>query len=167
VPATIGIAAPGTLGRMDDPRWEPGMPVLDRQPVADGTAGSPRAGTTGAATATTSRPAPPRMVPETTPTPLQRHYINLSAVALVAGFVAITALETGSSLSSPLVKACILVAAPILIVTTTDASLRIWRSAWAWLPVDRGRGLFRFAWLAAAGLGIAVFAIAAVAALLA
>jgi len=107
------------------------------------------------------------MVPEAAPTPLQRHYINLSAVALVAGFIAITALETGSTLSSPLVKACILVGAPILIVTTTDASLRIWRSAWAWLPVDRGRGLFRFAWLAAAGLGILVFAVAAVAALLA
>jgi hypothetical protein len=107
------------------------------------------------------------LVPETAPTPLQRHYINLSAVGLVAGFIAITALETGSSLSSPLVKACILVAAPILIVTTADASLRIWRSAWAWLPVDRGRGLFRFAWLAVAALGIVVFAVAAVAALLA
>ena len=152
---------------MDDPRWEPGMPVLDRQPVVDGAAGSPGAGATGTGTAAASRPAPPRMVPETAPTPLQRYYINLSAVALVAGFVAITALETGSTLSSPLVKACILVGAPILVVTTADASLRIWRSAWAWLPVDRGRGLFRFAWLAAAGIGILIFAVAAVAALLA
>jgi hypothetical protein len=155
---------------MDDPRWEPGMPVLDRQPVAGGASGSPGAGTPGAGApgaVAASRPVPPRLVPETAPTPLQRHYIDLSAVALVAGFIAITALETGSTLSSPLVKACILVAAPILIVTTSDASLRIWRSAWAWLPVDRGRGLFRFAWLAAAGLGIVVFAVAAVAALLA
>ncbi|HSO29318.1 MAG TPA: hypothetical protein VLS28_05400, partial [Candidatus Sulfomarinibacteraceae bacterium] len=82
---------------MDDPRWEPGMPVLDRQDVAA---------------------ASPRSIPETAPTPLQPHYINLSAIALVAGAVAITALETGSTLASPLVKACILVAAPILIATT-------------------------------------------------
>jgi hypothetical protein len=79
--------------------------------------------------------------------------------------VAITALETGSTLSSPLVKAAILVAAPILIATTADASLRIWRSAWAWLPLNRNRGLFRFAWLAAAALGILVFAAATVLAL--
>jgi len=108
-----------------------------------------------------------RSVPETAPTPLQKHYINLSAVALVAGAVAITALETGSTLSSPLVKVCILVGAPILILTTADASLRIWRSAWAWMPVNRGRGLFRLAWLAAAGIGILVLATAAVAAVLA
>ncbi|MEW5990150.1 MAG: hypothetical protein AB1736_02240 [Chloroflexota bacterium] len=145
---------------MDDPRWEPGMPVLDRQPVAGGVAGGSAGGAAG-------QPAPPRTIPETAPTPLQRHYINLSAIALVAGAIAITALETGSSLSSPLVKAGILVAAPILIVTTADASLRIWRSAWAWLPIDRGRGLFRFAWLAAAGIGMVAFAAAAVAALLA
>jgi hypothetical protein len=130
---------------MDDSRWEPGMPVLDRQASA----------------------ATPRRVPETAPTPLQAHYINLSTIALVAGAVAITALETGSTLASPIVKLGILVAAPILIVTTADASLRIWRSAWAWLPVDRGRGLFRFAWLVAAGLGMLVFAAAATAAILA
>jgi hypothetical protein len=126
---------------MDDPRWEPGMPVLDRQAVAT---------------------ASPRSIPETAPTPLQKHYINLSAIALVAGAVAITALETGSTLASPLVKLCILVAAPILIATTADASLRIWRSAWAWMPLNRNRGLFRLAWLAASGLGILVFAAAAV-----
>ena len=143
------------------------MPVLDRQPVAAGAAGSTRAEGAGGAGQGAARPVAPRTVPETAPTPLQRHYINLSAIALVAGVVAITALETGSTLASPLVKACILVGAPILIVTTADASLRIWRSAWAWLPVDRGRGLFRFAWLAAAGIGILVLAAAAVAALLA
>ncbi|MEO7230232.1 MAG: hypothetical protein ABIZ30_06540, partial [Candidatus Limnocylindrales bacterium] len=95
---------------MDDPRWEPGMPVLERQ--------------AGAAPS-------PRSIPETAPTPLQKHYINVSAIALVAGAIAITALETGSTLASPLVKLCILVAAPLLILTTADASLRIWRSAWA------------------------------------
>ncbi|MBF8290892.1 MAG: hypothetical protein HW391_1860 [Chloroflexi bacterium] len=119
------------------------MPVLDRQPPAPAPASALRA------------------IPETAPTPLQRHYINLSAIALVAGFIAITALETGSTLQSPLVKLCILLAAPILIVTTADAGLRIWRSAWAWMPINRNRGLFRLTWLAAAGLGIAVFAGAA------
>jgi hypothetical protein len=131
---------------MDDQRWEPGMPVLERQAVPAAT---------------------PRNIPETAPTPLQRHYINLSAVALVAGAIAITALETGSTLASPLVKLCILVGSPILILTTADASLRIWRSAWAWMPLNRNRGLFRLAWLVAAGIGIAVFAVAAVLALLA
>lgn len=120
------------------------MPVLDRQAVPDGPPG----------------PAPaarrPDRIPETAPTPLQRHYINLSAVALVAGAVAITAIELGTPISSPLVKACVLVAAPILVITTGDAALRIWRSAWAWMPLDRGRGLFRLAWFAAALLGIAV-----------
>ncbi|HYM83720.1 MAG TPA: hypothetical protein VEY67_06190 [Candidatus Dormibacteraeota bacterium] len=134
---------------MDDSRWVPGMPVLERQALP---AAAPA--------------APPRSIPETAPTPLQKHYINLSAVALVAGAVAITALETGSTLASPLVKLCILVGSPILIVTTADASLRIWRSAWAWMPVNRNRGLFRFAWLVAAALGIVVFAGAAILVLL-
>lgn len=130
---------------MDDPRWEPGMPILDRQGLPGG--------------------GPPRSIPELAPTPLQRQYINLSAIALVAGVIAITALETGSTLASPLVKLCLLVGSPILIVTTSDAALRIWRSAWAWMPINRGRGLFRLAWLAAAVLGILVFAAAAVLAL--
>ncbi len=120
------------------------MPVLDRQ---------------GAAAVS------PRAIPETAPTPLQKHYINLSAIALVAGAVAITALETGSTLASPLVKLGILVATPLLIATTADASLRIWRSAWAWMPLNRNRGLFRLAWLAAAAVGIVVFAGAAILAL--
>ena len=142
---------------MDDSRWEPGMPVLDRQAALE------PLGATGYVAAAT--PPPPRAIPEPAPTPLQKHYINLSAIALVAGAVAITALETGSTLASPLVKVCIIAAAPILIATTTDASLRIWRSAWAWMPIDRGRGLFRLAWLAASGIGILVFAAAAVLAL--
>lgn len=129
---------------MDDERWEPGVPVLDRQ-----------AGSVAAAASA------PRTVPETAPTPLQRHYINLSAIALIAGAIAITALETGSTLRSPLVKVCVLLGAPILIATTADTALRIWRSALAWMPVNRNRGLFRLTWLVAAGLGIAVFAGAA------
>jgi hypothetical protein len=114
------------------------MPVLDRQLPAP-TPLPP-----------SLRNLPPRSVPETAPTPLQRHYINLSVVALIAGFVAITALNLGAGLGSPLVKVCVLVAGPILALTTADAALRIWRSAWAWMPVNAGRGLFRLAWFGSA-----------------
>jgi hypothetical protein len=144
---------------MDDPRWEPGMPVLDRQALPSS---APAARAAGPA----ERRVPDRL-PETAPTPLQRHYINLSAIALVAGFVAITALETGSTLASPLVKLCILIGGPVLLLTTGDAALRFWRSAWAWLPVNRGRGLFRFSWVLAALLGILIVGAAWIAALLA
>src|SRR2546430_13423938 len=120
---------------MDDQRWEPGMPVLERQhsPLPPSVAG-----------------LPPRSVPETAPTPLQKHFVNLSVVALIAGAIAITALEIGTPLGSPLVKLCVLIASPILVATTFDATVRIWRSAWAWMPVDRGRGLFRLAWVVVA-----------------
>lgn len=144
---------------MDDERWTPGMPVLQRQPVRE------------------PRPAPnlppslqglpPRSVPETKPTPLQPYYINLSVIVLFCGAIAISALELGAGFGSLLVKACVLVGGPILIVTTADAGLRIWRSAWAWMPVNRGRGLFRLAWvvmtailiaLAVAAIGLVVIA---------
>ncbi len=104
---------------------------------------------------------PPRSVPEVAPTPLQRQYVNLSVVALVAGAVAITALELGAPLGSPLVKGCVLVAAPILVLTTGDAAIRIWRSAWAWMPVNRGRALFRLAWFGTAVLFLVVNVLAA------
>lgn len=130
---------------MDDERWEPGMPVLDRQAIT----------------------APPRSVPETAPTPLQRHYINLSVVVLVCGMIAISALELGAPLGSPLVKLCVLVGTPILVVTTADATLRIWRSAWAWMPVNRGRGMFRLTWVAAALVGLTMLAGGALVVLLA
>jgi len=135
---------------MDDDRWQPGMPVLDRQPVRD--PGLPPS----------LRGLPPRSVPETAPTPLQAHYINLSAIALVCGFVAITALNLGAGFGHPLVKLCVLIGAPLLLATTADASTRIWRSAWAWMPVNRGRGLFRLAWLAASGVLMAVVVLATV-----
>jgi hypothetical protein len=127
---------------MNDPRWEPGMPVLDRQSVAPAV-------------------LRPRSVPETAPTPLQKQFVNLSVVALVAGAIAITALEIGTPLGSPLVKLCVLIAAPILIATTFDAAVRIWRSAWAWMSVDRGRGLFRLAWVVVALIWIAIVIAAA------
>jgi hypothetical protein len=165
---------------MDDERWEPGMPVLDRQaprtPVAAATTGS---ATTGSATTATAASAPgrqpamstlppslqglaPRSVPEVAPTPLQRHYINLSVIVLICGAIAITALELGVPLGSPLVKLCVVIAAPLLVVTTADAVLRIWRSAWAWMPVDRGKGLFRLAWVAVSIIGLTALVLAAI-----
>ena len=133
---------------MDDERWEAGMPVLDRQAVA----------------------APVRAlrsVPEMAPTPLQSRYINLSVVVLICGAVAITALELGAPLGSPLVKLCVAVGAPLLLVTTLDAVVRIWRSAWAWMPIDQARGLFRLAWVVVSMVGLAALIAAAVTVLLA
>jgi hypothetical protein len=105
---------------------------------------------------------PPRSVPEAAPTPLQPWYINLSVIVLICGAIAITALELGAPLSSPLVKLCVLVAAPLLIVTTVDAVVRIWRSAWAWMPVDRARGSFRLAWVAVSLVGLGALVVAAI-----
>jgi hypothetical protein len=141
---------------MDDERWEPGMPVLDRQPVRP--TGSLPPSLQG---------LPPRSVPEIAPTPLQKHYINLSVPVLIAGFIAITALNLGARLGDPLVKLCVLIGAPLLVVTTADAILRIWRSAWAWMPVDRGKGWFRLAWVAVSLIGLVVLVAASVVVLLA
>jgi hypothetical protein len=141
---------------MDDERWEPGMPVLDRQGVrVPGTLPPSLQG------------LPPRSVPEIAPTPLQRAYIFLSVPVLICGAIAITALELGAGLGSPLVKLCVAIAAPLLVVTTADAILRIWRSAWAWMPVDRGKGIFRLAWVAISVIGLAALVAASVLALLA
>src|SRR5215210_4229303 len=98
---------------MDDQRWEPGMPVLERQQSA---------------LPPSLAALPPRSVPETAPTRLQKQFVPLSAVALIAGAIAITALELGAPIGSPLVKICAVIAAPILLVTTADAAIRIWRS---------------------------------------
>jgi hypothetical protein len=141
---------------MDDERWEAGMPVLDRQAVKTPTPSTLPPSLQG---------LPPRSVPEVAPTPLQKHYINLSVIVLICGAIAITALELGADLASPLVKLCMFIGAPILIVTTADDALRIWRSAWAWMPVNPGRGLFRLAWVVVAAvlIALAVAAIAVVA----
>jgi hypothetical protein len=101
------------------------------------------------------RGLPPRSVPEIAPTPLQKHYVLLSVPVLILGAIAITALELGAPLGSPLVKLCVLVAAPLLVITTADAVVRIWRSAWAWMSVDRGKGLFRLAWVVVTLIGLA------------
>ena len=153
---------------MDDERSEQGMPVLDRQaaPVMPAAAAqavpavaaaAARAAHRGASVGDAHLPPslrglPPRSVPETRPTPLQKHFVLVSAPALVLGAIAITALELGAGFGSPIVKVCVLLAAPLLLVTTADAALRIWRSAWAWMPVDRGRALFRLTWLVPAAV---------------
>jgi hypothetical protein len=160
----VRVAGPSatrrTLDPMDDERWEAGMPVLERQPVRPAATGPFGDTPVPASLAGLA----PRSVPETRPTPLQKHYVLLSVPVLILGAIAITALELGAPLGSPLVKLCVAIAAPLLIVTTADATLRIWRSAWAWMPVDRGRGLFRLAWVAASlvGLGLLLAASAAV-----
>ena len=128
------------------------MPVLDRQPVSGQATGTrvghaPAAPVQAPVLPPSLRGLPPRSVPETRPTPLQKHFVLLSAPALVLGAIAITALELGAGFDSPIVKVCVLVASPLLLVTTADATIRIWRSAWAWMPVNRGRGLFRLAWV--------------------
>jgi hypothetical protein len=149
---------------MDDERWEPGMPVLDRQAVREPAVRVPRP---AMALPPSLQGLPPRSVPETAPTPLQRHYINLSVIVLICGAIAITALELGASLGSPLVKVCVVIATPLLLLTTADAVLRIWRSAWAWMPVDRGKGLFRLAWVAVSLVGLTALLLAAIVVILA
>jgi hypothetical protein len=54
----------------------------------------------------------------------------------------------------------VLIGAPLLVVTTADAVVRIWRSAWAWMPVDRGKGWFRLAWVAVSLVGLAALVVA-------
>jgi hypothetical protein len=141
---------------MDDERWEPGMPVLDRQPARPTPSLPP-----------SLQGLPPRSVPETAPTPLQKHYIFLSVPVLIAGFIAITALNLGMRIGDPLIKLCVLIGAPLLVITTTDAIVRIWRSAWAWMPVDRGKGWFRIAWVAVSVMGLTALVAASVVVLLA
>jgi len=142
---------------MDDERWEPGMPVLDRQAVRPATTALPPS----------LQGLPARSVPEVAPTPLQPYYINLSVIVLVCGAIAITALELGAPLSSPLVKLCAIVAAPLLVVTTADAVVRIWRSAWAWMPVNPTRGVFRLAWVVVSVVGLGGLVAASIAVILA
>lgn len=143
------------------------MPVLDRQAAAPSPASARGAGTSAPSLPPSLQGLPPRSVPEAAPTPLQAHYINLSVIVLICGAVAITALELGAPLGSPLVKLSVALAAPLLVLTTGDAVLRIWRSAWAWMPVDRGRGLFRLAWVAVSLAGLVALIAASILVLLA
>jgi hypothetical protein len=102
------------------------------------------------------RPLVPSRVPETRPTPLQDAFIYLSIGVLFSGVIAITALELGAKPSDPVVRIPVLIGGALLALVTIDAMVRIWRSAWAWLPVDRGRGLFRFVWVGVLALSLMV-----------
>jgi hypothetical protein len=93
--------------------------------------------------------------------------VYLSVVVLICGAIAITALELGAPLSSLLVKLCAIVAAPLLIVTTADAIVRIWRAAWAWMPVNAAKGWFRLAWVAVSVIGLAALVAASIVVILA
>jgi hypothetical protein len=123
---------------VDDERSLPGMPVLDRQETPG----------RGAA----DRRSAPGRVPETRPTPLQGAFIYLSVVGLICGTVAISALNFGAQLRDPVVRFPVLLGGLLLVLVTADAAVRIWRSAFAWLPIDRSRGLFRFVWCLIAAL---------------
>src|SRR4029079_5399214 len=115
--ATAASGARRTLDPMDDERWEPGMPVLERQAVGPVPGAAP--GPFGATPVPPSLAGlPPRSVPETEPTPLEKHYVLLSVPVLILGAITITALELGAPLGSPLVKLCVAIAAPLLILTT-------------------------------------------------
>ena len=76
-------------------------------------------------------------------------------------------MELGASPGSLLVKLCVLIGAPLLVITTADAVVRIWRSAWAWMPIDRGKGLFRLAWVVVSLVGLAALVAASVLVILA
>ena len=100
------------------------------------------------------RPLVPSRVPETRPTPLQDGFIYLSIVVLVCGVIAIVSLELGTSLDAPLVRFPVLIGGAVLVAVTLDAMVRIWRSAWAWMPVNRDRGWFRLLWVATLALSL-------------
>jgi hypothetical protein len=163
---------------MDDERWEPGMPVLDRQAVREASVPAGAAPSAVPATRVGGRPVPgplppslaglpPRSVPEVRPTALQQQYVLLSVPGLIAGFIAISALELGLPLGALLIKLCVIVGVPLLAVANADAIVRIWRAAWAWMPVDRTKGLFRLAWVLTAAIlwvvliGVAIFVLLA------
>ena len=105
------------------------------------------------------RRQPPQRIPETRPPLLGDWFIYLSIVVLFCGVVAITSLNFGQAVNAPLVRLPLLLAGGLLLVLAADAGVRVWRSAWAWLPVDRGRGLFRFVWTGV--LALILFATAA------
>jgi len=158
--AVDAVAREGELvGALEAPQEE-----RSEQPVASGCLARLPAmdrGTLDASPATGTPGVRPRSVPEARPTPLQHHFITLNVIALFCGAIAITALEFGAPLSSPIVRATVLIGGALLALTMADALLRVWRAAWAWMPVDRGKGLFRLVWAAVivALYGVLVLAI--------
>jgi hypothetical protein len=131
-----------------------GLPVLDRQ-----VRNEPRDAR--------GRRLVPQRVPELQPTPLQGSFIYLSIVALICGVVAITALELGTPMNSPLVKLAVLLGGAILLAVTADALIRVWRSVAAWRKVDAGRARFRLVWVTVLAGSLVVIAAIMLAILLA
>jgi hypothetical protein len=91
---------------------------------------------------------PPSRVDESRPPLLGDWFVYLSIVVLVCGVIVITAHELGGELSDGIVRVPAMIGGGLLLILSLDAAVRVWRSAWAWLPVNRARGLFRFAWVA-------------------
>jgi hypothetical protein len=89
---------------------------------------------------------PPQRVPETKPTLLGDWFIYLSVVVLICGIIAITALNLGSRLTDGIVRWPAFIAVAVLSLIAADAALKAWRSAWAWMPISRARGLQRLVW---------------------
>ncbi|MEP7360926.1 MAG: hypothetical protein ABI744_05035 [Chloroflexota bacterium] len=89
---------------------------------------------------------PPQRVPELRPPLLGDWFIYLSVIVLICGVIAITALELGNRMSDGIVRWPGVVAVALLTLVSADAALRTWRSAWAWMPISRGRGVQRLVW---------------------
>ena len=111
------------------------------------------------------RPQPPQRVPEKSPPLLGDWFIYLSIVVLICGVIVITVLNFGGALTDPIVRVPALLGTALLVPLSADAALRAWRSVGSWLPVDRGRALFRVVWAVVLG-AITVASAAAVVLLL-
>ena len=94
------------------------------------------------------RPQPPQRVPEKTPPLLGDSFIYLSVIVLICGVIVITVLNFGGVPTDPIVRLPALLGTALLVPLSADAALRAWRSVGSWLPVDRGRALFRIVWAA-------------------
>jgi hypothetical protein len=109
-----------------------------------------------------ARRGPPQRVPEARPPLLGDWFIYLSIVVLVCGVIVITVLNFGGTLGEPLVRIPALIGCVLLVPLSGDAALRAWRSVGSWLPVDRGRALFRIVWAAVLAAILVASAAAAV-----
>ena len=89
---------------------------------------------------------PPQRVPEVKPPLLGDWFIYLSVIVLFCGVIAITALELGNPLEAGIVRFPAILGGALLAFISADAALRTWRSAFAWLPISRPRGIQRFVW---------------------
>lgn len=89
---------------------------------------------------------PPQRVPELRPPLLGDWFIYLSVIVLFCGVIAITALELGNPLRSPIVSFPTILGAAVLALVAADGALRTWRSVFAWSPISRPRAIQRAVW---------------------